>query len=85
MSSRLELVDIILPPGFCLGPKPGFSRCLPRELPWCAPLEWLIWVDLTLSGISLCLFWLCSPWNLPSWARKVLIGHQNQVTRSVTK
>ena len=64
-------------------PKMRISGCLPRDLPWCAPIEWQIWVDLTLYDILLCLLGIGAPWNPTSWARKVLIGHQNWVPRSV--
>ena len=39
MGSRSELEGLLLPPSSHLGPKFGFTRCLPREPPWCAPLE----------------------------------------------
>ena len=53
MGSWSELRGLLLPPGSCLGSKSEFSGCLSREPLWCAPLEWKICVDLTLSGISL--------------------------------
>ena len=80
--SWLELGGLLLPPGSCLGPRYRFSRCHPRELPWCAPLEWRIWVDMTLSGISICLLGKGNTCNPLSWARKVLIGYHNRVPRS---
>ena len=84
MGYQLELGGILLPPGSCHGPKSGFSRCIPRELPWCSPIEWLTWVDLILSGILSCVLGLGAPWNPPLWAGKVLIGHNNQNPRLVT-
>ena len=78
-----ELGGLLLPPGSCIGPKFGFSRRLPTDLPWCAPLEWKIWVDLNLSGIALYILVLGSPLLPLSWERKVLIGHNNRVPRSV--
>ena len=66
-------------------PKSGFYRCIPRKPLWCAPLGWQIWVDLTLSGISRCLLGLDDPWNPPLWARKVLIGYENQVHRLIPR
>ena len=83
MGSRSELGGLLLHPGSCLGPKSVFSRCFPKDNPWCTPIECLIWVDLNLSGISLCILGLGAPGNPPFWSRKVLIGHQNRVPRSV--
>ena len=51
------------------------------ELPWCPLLECRIWVDLTLSGISLCLLGIGDPWNPSSWVQKVLTGHYNRVPK----
>ena len=79
MVSWSDLGVLLLPPGFCLGPKSGFSRCPPMEPPWCASIEWQIWLYLTHSCVSPCLLYLGSPCNPPSWERKVLIGHQNRV------
>ena len=64
--------------------KYSFYRCLPRETPWCAPLGWKIYVDLTLSSISQCILGIGAPCNSPLWARKVLIGPQNRVPRLIT-
>ena len=83
MVSQSELRGIILPIGSCLGPKYGFYRYLPRDPPGCTPLGWRIWFYLTLSGISIRLLGIGNPCNPPSWARKVLIGHQNRVPRLV--
>ena len=58
-------------------------RCIYRKPPWWAPLEWLIWVDLTFSGISRYLLGIDSLWNSPSWVRKVMIGNKNRVPRPV--
>ena len=52
MGAWLDLGGLLLPLGSCLGPKSVLYRCLPKDHPLCAPLERLIWVDLTLSGIS---------------------------------
>ena len=38
MGYQLDLGGLLLSPESHLGPKSGFSRCLPREPPWCAPL-----------------------------------------------
>ena len=72
MDSWLELVGLLLSPGYFLGPKSKFSRCLPRKLPLWAPF-WHIAMFLGLGA----------PWNPPSWEQKVLIGHQNRVPRLV--
>ena len=85
MGSQSKLEGLFLPPGSFFVPKPGFYRCLPREPPWCAPIEWRIWLDLKISGISLCILEIGAPCNTPSWARKVLIGHHNRVPRSVPR
>ena len=62
---------------------PVSRRCLPRKPPWCAPLGWKIWVDMPPSSISRYLLKIGAPCNPPLWSRKVLIGHQNRVMRSV--
>ena len=84
MGSHLGLVGLILPLGSRLVPKSGVFWCLPREPPWCAPLGCKIWLDITFSGISSFILGIGAPCNLTSWARKVLIGYQNQVPRSVS-
>ena len=69
MVSWLELGSLLMPAGSFFGTNFVLSRCIPRELPWCTPLE-------TLNGISLCLLGIGAPWDFSSWAQKILIVHQ---------
>ena len=63
-------------------PKILIYMCFPREPPWCAPLGWKTWQDLTLSSISQCLLGQGDPYKPPSRKQKVLIGHHNFFPRS---
>ena len=80
-----EIEDILLYPGSHLGPKYGWSRRLPRRIPWCAPPGWKLWFGLVISGISKYNLRIVAPWNSHLWEWKVIIGHYNQVPRLVPR
>ena len=83
MGSWLELVGIILPPGYLPEPKYKYSRCLPTGNPWCNPPGWWNVIQLPLSSTSWHLLVIIHLFSSPPWKWKALIGYHTWVLRLI--